>query len=404
MELQSSRVLTIGAGIAGTTVTMALADLKIPCTLLDIKPTIGGTLLDLGVVFPTDDCALCYEASTEVFSDCVRRCQYRVGILNHPYVQLLPQTQIESLQEVKDGIQAQIKVSPQPIQKDKCVDCGLCLSVCPLDAVKKVHPQGIPHKYIIDLNVCDRSKCQEECVKSCKIDAIDFSEKTASFNSIFDVVVITTGFTETRPGFIPYGLETNPNVITQTELGRKIDPMQGHNPKEEFTRADGRPIKHVSMIQCVGERDARTGNTCSSICCAFSLKHAIILRKLGIDVTFFYMDIRTLGTLEEYFERARNLGVKFIRGRPSAVEKTYDGTSQIFFENTLLKSPDSLQTDLVVLATKLNVAKPHLKTFEVSLDSNKLFQVGDRIQNIPQTVNQAKATAFKIMKVLNGKK
>ncbi|MFX1254838.1 MAG: 4Fe-4S binding protein [Promethearchaeota archaeon] len=400
MELQSSRVLTIGAGIAGTTVTMALADLKIPCTLVDIQPTVGGTLLDLGVVFPTDDCALCYEASTEVFSDCVRRCQYRVGVLNHPYVQMLMQAQVEELQEVKDGIQAKLKIIAQPIQQDKCIDCGLCLKACPLQAVQKIHPQGIPHKYVIDLNLCDRSKCQEECIKSCQVDAIIFSKKEISVNQVFDVVVVATGFTETRPKFIPYELDSNPNVITQTELGRKIDPMRGNNPKEVFTRADGQPIKHVSMIQCVGERDTRTGNTCSSICCTFSLKHAIILKKLGIDVTFFYMDIRTLGTLEEYFEKARNLGVKFIRGRPSAVERGDNGSSRIYFENTLLKAADNIQTDLVVLATKLDL----INIDSTNITSGRLFRVGDRIQNIPQTVNQAKATAFAIMKRLNGKK
>ena len=67
---------------------------------------------------------------------------------------------------------------------------------------------------------------------------------------------------------------------------------------------------------------------CSCVCCMQAIKNAILIREkhADIDVTICYMDIRSYGKgYEEYYERAKALGVKFLRGMPSDILADRDG-------------------------------------------------------------------------------
>jgi len=71
------------------------------------------------------------------------------------------------------------------------------------------------------------------------------------------------------------------------------------------------------MIQCVGSREPGRPY-CSRICCAEAVKNAIALKESNPDVEVYvlYRDIRTYGMREEYYKKARELGVVFIRYSP----------------------------------------------------------------------------------------
>ncbi|MFH1962950.1 MAG: 4Fe-4S binding protein [bacterium] len=68
------------------------------------------------------------------------------------------------------------------------------------------------------------------------------------------------------------------------------------------------------MIQCVGSRDEQRPY-CSRICCSQAIKNALKLKEINPEtkVYILYRDIRTYGFREEYYYKAREAGVVFIR-------------------------------------------------------------------------------------------
>ena len=59
----SNPVLIIGAGVAGMTAAVELADSGIQTILVERLSTVGGNALDLYKAFPTDDCFYCFEGN-----------------------------------------------------------------------------------------------------------------------------------------------------------------------------------------------------------------------------------------------------------------------------------------------------------------------------------------------------
>lgn len=52
------RALVIGGGIAGIQAALDLANARIPVTLVEKSPTLGGRMAQLDKTFPTMDCAI----------------------------------------------------------------------------------------------------------------------------------------------------------------------------------------------------------------------------------------------------------------------------------------------------------------------------------------------------------
>ncbi|MDL5502031.1 MAG: disulfide reductase, partial [Candidatus Methanoperedens sp.] len=83
-----------------------------------------------------------------------------------------------------------------------------------------------------------------------------------------------------------------------------------------------------------------------------SIKNAMKLAEKYPDarISIHYIDIRAGGEMyEEYYKRAQELGVSFVRGRVAEVEET-DGKTKIHYEDTLTGEKCSDIIDLVVLA------------------------------------------------------
>ena len=67
--------------------------------------------------------------------------------------------------------------------------------------------------------------------------------------------------------------------------------------------SDGKAPQTVAFVQCAGSRDENHLPYCSAVCCAASIKQATYIRTLYPQalVTIFYIDVRTLGRLEEFY-------------------------------------------------------------------------------------------------------
>ncbi|MFW9996852.1 MAG: 4Fe-4S dicluster domain-containing protein [Candidatus Odinarchaeota archaeon] len=395
-------VLILGSGITGVTAASSLAQLGHQVYLVEKARTLGGKLLELGFVYPTDDCSLCHESASYCHGfDSHRKCQYRSFIPHLPGLEFLPGSTLVNMDiGGKDNkIKVEIVQETQYIEPSKCIACGACARACPEGGITLSHPQNIPKTYVLDPERCNTSKCKKECLDACKeLGAIDLDAKPRSVTINAGAMLVATGFDEKCPPSIDknYAWSSSDRVVSQLELGKMLDPIKG---KKEFLKQE---IKNVVIIQCAGSRDQRLKPECSTLCCSYALKHALKLKELDIDVIVAYMDIRTLGVMEEYFNRARKAGIKFIRGHPSSVQIDENGMPRIDLEDTYTSEFKSLKTDLVVLSNPLELVKNDLLQKQAEASNSHVFFLNDELRNIPQSTRAAKSAALEIHQILRG--
>jgi heterodisulfide reductase subunit A len=411
----SDPVLIIGAGVAGMTAAIELADSGVKSILVDKMRFIGGNALVLYKAFPTDDCFYCFEGNR--LRPGIRKCFYRSAMTDQANIQLKTETTIEEITGKPGSFEVTLKSAPQYIDPKKCTMCGLCQEHS--KAFKVLSPQCQPQMVFFDTEMNDdgAKKAEEECPTK----AINLSAKDSLETIKFSDIVIATGFHELKPVNIDeYGYGTHPNIITQLELAKLIDPLV--EPSDILKRpSDGKEVTNVLMVQCVGSRDENYYPYCSKICCVFALKHANILtnERNDIKVSVVYMDIRTYDSHEHYYRESRNSGVDFIRGRITRVVPTNDGSLDIEVYDSLLDNYLKYSTDLLVLSTaleppegsndlieklSLNSASGYITPMEGQRSgevvvSNHVYACGAALgpAEVPESVTQARAVASKII-------
>jgi heterodisulfide reductase subunit A len=218
-------------------------------------------------------------------------------------------------------------------------------------------------------------------------------------------ILITSGGTEYVP--TEYGFGEDAGVMTQRELGRRLTE-NGLKARDRFV-----------MIQCVGSRE-QPFNYCSRICCQDAVKNAIAIkeRSRATQVVILYRDMRTYGLREEYYQRARDLGVLFVRYEPDEkpmVHRNEEGLS-VTVRDQLLDRELVIGADYVVLSTGLRphdangelgklykltrnedgyFLEAHVKLRPVDFPSEGIFVAGlaHGPKNLDETIAQAQAAA-----------
>ena len=111
------------------------------------------------------------------------------------------------------------------------------------------------------------------------------------------------------------------NVVTSTEFERTLSAT-GPTSSIVLRPSDGMIPKKVAWLQCVGSRD-KTNEYCSSVCCMYATKEAIIAKEHQNDIepTIFYMDVRAFGKgFDQYYERAKHEhGVRYVKSAISRI-------------------------------------------------------------------------------------
>ena len=156
-------------------------------------------------------------------------------------------------------------------------------------------------------------------------------------------VILAAGFASFDPatGRNTYEYGVIPNVVTSVEFERMLSgtgPSQG-----KFIRpGDGKEIRGVAWLQCVGSRDPQAdADFCSSACCMFAIKEALLAKEKSedeVETTIFYMDMRTFGkSFQRYRDRAqKEYGVRFQRCRVHSIVSAAsdDGDLMIRYNDT----------------------------------------------------------------------
>jgi len=167
------------------------------------------------------------------------------------------------------------------------------------------------------------------------------------------VVVVATGAQYRTPTEYCYG--GSDRIVSQRELEEALQGTKGPALDPLIPRfLDPSSLHSVVMIQCVGSRD-KDRPYCSRICCAEAVKNAIALKELSpeSDVYVLCRDIRTYGMREEYYRKARELGVVFIRFTPEAQPevRVADGRPVVSVHDPVLGRDIELAPDLLVLSS-----------------------------------------------------
>jgi len=365
-------VLVIGGGIAGIQAAEDLADLGFDVHLVEKAPFLGGLAARAGRFFPTDDCAICIQSpasDVKAITHTSRKCVYRSGFSEIPNMHILTNSKVVKVEGVPGNYKVTVEKKPRYVDESKCVRCDLCTTVCPVEVPDEYNaklktrkaiyintPPVHPPVYVIDESACKFQECAK-CVEICPTKAIKLNQKTEKLTLNVGGIIVATGFKEYDPSVIKeYHYGEYPDVITNLELARMIDGF-GPTNGAIIKPSDRKPAKRIVFIQCVGSRDQRWNPWCSSICCMISLKNAMLIKSAypDTDITICYIDIRTTGREHEYYyEKAREMGIKFVKGRPTEISHDPDGNILIVdVEDAILRRFFELEADLVVLATAM---------------------------------------------------
>jgi len=422
------RVLVIGGGIAGIQAALDLGDAGFSVHLVEKEPSIGGKMAQLSRTFPTEDCSACILSPK------------MADVAANPNITLLTNAEVESIKGYLGNFEITVNQKPRYVDVDKCVTCRLCEPKCPVKvpnefqeglttrkAIYVPFDSAVPYRHLIDASVCLRLTKGGEvcglCQKACPQDAIDFTQEPERHELTVDTIIVATGYDVFDARRKPtYGYGRFQNVITALQMERMI-----------VSSAQGKPLRdigqRIAFIQCVGSRDEQVGNEyCSRICCMYATKLSQLLKRSdpSRDVCVFYTDLRAVGKgFEEYYKRAQDTGVKFIRGRPAELyENPQTKRITVKIEDTLSREMLESEFDLVVLSTGLEPNKgtariadmlrlgkspdgflqeahPKFKPQDTLTEGVFLAGTVQGPKDIPDTVGQASAAALRAVRLMN---
>jgi len=378
-----------------------------------------------------DDCISC--------GLCVRMCRERMGRTAIGFSGRGPRKKLEA---------------PFGKHNAVCWTCGACNFICPTGkqvsslssaapflpilnaynmgleprpAAYIPYPQAVPNKALIDPDSCIHLNYEScgICQEVCEAKAIDFEQKPETFELTVGAVVLAPGY-ETFDARLQkdLGYGRFPNVLTALEFERILS-ASGPYSGQVRRPLDRQEPKRIAFLQCVGSRDFEH-DYCSSVCCMYATKEAIIAKEHlgeGLECDIFFMDLRAFGKgFEQYYRRAQELGVRYIRSRVPSIEEL-PGTQNLRVK--YLGENDkklSQEYDLVVLSVGMQPpkdAKVLAQRFGVSLNAfnfcatspfqpaessrEGIFVAGPFAEpkDIPETVMQASAAAARVLTYLH---
>ena len=365
-----------------------------------------------------------------------------VDAARHPKIDVRAYTHVERVEGFVGNFKVQLRHKAKYVRADRCNGCGECAKVCPIEvpnpfemhlaprkAIYVPMSQAVPLVYTVDMDACIH--CYK-CVDACgKLNAIDFGQSDQLVWEEVGAVVVATGYSHFDPTPLEeYGYGRYPNVITAMEMER-LNNSAGPTAGNLVRPSDHRRPRRLAMINCVGSRDKRFNPWCSNFCCMYAIKNAVLLKQCypDMDITVYYMDIRTPSKgYEEFYDRAREMGVKFMQGRPGQI--TQDPETQnlmVHAEDVSLGRALALEYDMVMLnqaavpqpdvdrvSATVNISQspggwfmeyhPKLRPMDSPTDGVFLAGACQGAKDIPASVAQGAAAAARAGRVLHSER
>lgn len=274
----------VGGGVAGMKSALDLAKRGIDVLLIEKTPFLGGNVAKLDRLFPTEDKA------ADLLGGLIAQ------VMANPRIRILTCAEIASHTGYVGSFDLTVKRAPvedpETLRKFQAAGSPICKFV-PFVGFAPVPPAA--------------------------------AEETVAVAT--GAIVLAVGFQHYAPKTGEYGYAENPEVVTLTDF---IEAMAGPQTEGGTLQVNGRPVKTIGLIRCVGSRhipgvdeedeNGKLNEHCSRVCCTASLQaeREIKARFPETVVYDFYRDIRAYGRgHEEYYCGASKDGVVFIRFEPT---------------------------------------------------------------------------------------
>ncbi|MGA2903898.1 MAG: FAD-dependent oxidoreductase [Candidatus Korobacteraceae bacterium] len=262
------------------------------------------------------------------------------------------------------------------------------------------------------------------CETACQAHAIQYWQQEQKIELNVGAVVLAPGYELFDPRLkkdLGYG--RFPNVLTALEFERILStsgPYSGH----VLRPFDRQEPKRIAFLQCVGSREVDR-DYCSSVCCMYATKEAIIAKEHlgeGLQCDIFFMDLRAFGKgFEQYYHRAQDLGVRYIRSRVPKIEEIPDSRNLIVqylgendrklsqeYDLVVLSVGMQPPKDVKVLSNRFGIALNEFNFcgttgFKPAESSRQGIYVAGPFaepKDIPETVMQASAAAAEVLALL----
>jgi len=369
LEIKDS-ALVIGAGIAGMTTALTLANQGFKVYLVEKETDVGGNLRRLYKVYPT------LQDTSEILEPITK------AVKKHKGIELMTSTTVE---EVK-GYVGNFTVTLDKRGEKADLEVGTIIVAC--GALNYRPPKGL-YQY----GVYNRVVTQLEMEKMLEDGKLEKPERV--------VMIQCVG---ARKGEI-----------------RAYDLMA-------FAKSDVARL----LLKILKARKEEGWPYCSKICCMNAIKNAILIKSKypDTDVIILYGDLRVYKEYEDFYSKARDLEVKFIKYIEEVapdISEAPDKKLKVTVYDTLAAQQVSFPCDWVALSTPLrprrgqiNLARmlkipispdgflmeAHLKLRPVDTQMDGIFLAGTSSgpKDIPESVISAKAAAARAAILMGNRK
>ena len=251
----------MGAGPAGLSAALTLAEAGRSVVLVEKSPAAGGKPAMFDELFPDMECGPC------LTSPLINEVLHGVfpGSL-----ELLTLTRVVSVRGYFGNFTVTLERRARFVDDSLCISCGECVAACPVafradadlchdkrKAIDFASPGALPHVPFIDTGRCLRTNGEEcsKCRDACPVEgAIVYEDIARAMDRRVGAIVVATGASQLDCSrFANLGYGKNPDVVTAMEFER-ILASAGPRKGRPITASFQIPAR-IAIIQCVGSLD-----------------------------------------------------------------------------------------------------------------------------------------------------
>jgi heterodisulfide reductase subunit A2 len=367
-------VLIVGAGIAGMKAAIDLAKLGNEVFLVEKDFFVGGRITQNEKLFMTGQSGK--EIVTKLYHE----------IRSYKNISLFTGADIEKVSGSLGNFSVDISIRPRYVtgkQENSQIyqaieECSVYVpdefnfGLMKRKAIYKNYPEALPDVPVVDAEALKNETAFLEKYKTC----INLKHINENISLTVGSVLVATGYDHYIPKEAEFGYKSILNVVTLPEFNRLVEL------NSDKLIYNGKEIKTVAFIYCVGNRQAKGENKyCSRSCCTATANTSINIKEKYKNTKSIHLfrDIRTYGKQEILYEKSSKQGDVYIRydeKDPPVVEAS--GNKAIIKVKDYLTSKKELEieTDLVVLVTGMvsrSDSKLISEKFKIPIGSDKFF-------------------------------
>lgn len=375
--------LVVGAGIAGISAALTLAQKNRKVYLVEKLPCIGGKVARFEDVFPNLECASCI---LDPIMD---------EVLHNEHIEVLTWSEVQEVLGFYGNFLVKVNKKARFVDTETCIGCGACVETCPVKVTNEYneglderraiyipYAGALPNVAVIDETHCLRWQGQacNACQEACPFGSIIYEETDQVRQLRVGAIVLATGFDLFDPARAPqYGYGKSDNVYTSLEFERLVNstgPTEG-----KILLRNGRVPEKIALVHCVGSRTSQFHEHCSAVCCMYLLKfaHQVNGKLPGASITGFYSDLCLPGKeAQGFFNRiSREANIELMHMKdPDSIEITQEAEKTMIRFTDIQGRSHGVAADMVVLAPAMEGARDAetmAKLFDISQGKGGFF-------------------------------